>query len=101
MQIKKSAILLISLMFIASIAELFGLGMVILMINSFLNIQNSINIPLGDFLNSYSNSINSLLTIFLLIFTFKFLIMILVAFFESSFMTTFRRESHLECLKIF
>ncbi len=81
---KKSAILLISLMFIASIAELFGLGMVILMINSFLNIQNSINIPLGDFLNSYSNSINSLLTIFLLIFTFKFLIMILVAFFESS-----------------
>ena len=77
---KKSAILLISLMFIASIAELFGLGMVILMINSFLNIQNSINIPLGDFLNSYSNSINSLLTIFLLIFTFKFLIMILVAF---------------------
>jgi len=98
---KKSAILLISLMFIASIAELFGLGMVILMINSFLNIQNSINIPLGDFLNSYSNSINSLLTIFLLIFTFKFLIMILVAFFESSFMTTFRERISFRMFKNF
>ena len=88
-------------MFIASIAELFGLGMGILMINSFLNIQNSINIPLGDFLNSYSNSINSLLTIFLLIFTFKFLIMILVAFFESSFMTTFRERISFRMFKNF
>ena len=42
---KKETILLVSLMFIASIAELFGLGMVILMINSFLGIENNFNLP--------------------------------------------------------
>ena len=49
---KKSAIILISLMFIASIAEIFGLGMVILMINSFLDVENNFNLPIGGFLNT-------------------------------------------------
>ena len=89
---KKSAIILILLMFIASIAELFGLGMVILMINSFLNVDNSLNFPIGNFLKNELNSINSLLILFLIIFTFKYLILILVAFFESKFIAKFRER---------
>ena len=89
---KKSATILILLMFIASIAELFGLGMVILMINSFLNVDNSFDFPIGNFLKNELNSINSLLFLFLLIFTFKYLILILVAFFESKFMAKFRER---------
>ena len=89
---KKSATILILLMFIASIAELFGLGMVILMINSFLNVDNSFDFPIGNFLTNELNSINSLLVLFLLIFTFKYLILILVAFFESKFMAKFRER---------
>ena len=69
---KNSAALLISLMFFASIAELFGLGMVILMINSFLNIENNFNFSFGGYLDTNLNSINSLLILFLLIFTFKY-----------------------------
>ena len=79
-------------MFIASIAELFGLGMVILMINSFLNVDNSLNFPIGNFLKNELNSINSLLILFLIIFTFKYLILILVAFFESKFIAKFRER---------
>ena len=44
---KNSAVLLIFLMFVASIAELFGLGMVILIINSFFEIENNLNLPFG------------------------------------------------------
>ena len=88
-------------MFIASIAELFGLGMVILMINSFLDVKNSLDFPLGNYIESNINSINSLLILFLIIFTFKFLIMILVAFSRSNFMATFRERISYKMLKIF
>ena len=64
---KKSGLLLISLMFIASIAELFGLGFVILIINSFLSIQNNFSIPFISSLNANLNSINSLLIILFII----------------------------------
>ena len=47
----KSAVILIALMIVASFLELFGLGMVILMINSFLGVENSFNLPTLDFLN--------------------------------------------------
>ena len=98
---KRSGIFLISLMFIASIAELFGLGMVILMINSFLDVKNSLDFPLGNYIESNINSINSLLILFLIIFTFKFLIMILVAFSESNFMSTFRERISYKMFKNF
>ena len=56
---RRSGIFLILLMFIASIAELFGLGMVILMINSFLDVKNSLDFPLGNYLETNIKSINS------------------------------------------
>ena len=98
---KRSGIFLILLMFIASIAELFGLGMVILMINSFLDLKNSLDFPLANYIESNINSINSLLILFLIIFTFKFLIMILVAFSESNFMATFRERISYKMFKNF
>ncbi len=98
---KKNAVILISLMFLASIAELFGLGMVILMINSFLEVENNFNLPFGGFLNTNFNSINSLLIFFFLIFTCKYFILILVAFLESNFMATFRERISLKMFKNF
>ena len=98
---KKNAVILISLMFLASIAELFGLGMVILMINSFLEIENNFNLPFGSFLNTNFNAINSLLILFFLIFTSKYFILILVAFLESNFMATFREKISLKMFKNF
>ncbi len=98
---RRSGIFLILLMFIASIAELFGLGMVILMINSFLDVKNSLDFPLGNYLETNIKSINSLLILFLIIFTFKFLIMILVAFSESKFMATFRERISFKMFKNF
>ena len=89
---KNSAALLISLMFFASIAELFGLGMVILMINSFLDVENNLNFSFGGYLDTNLNSINSLLILFLLIFTFKYCLLILVALLESNFMANFRER---------
>ena len=98
---RRSGIFLILLMFIASIAELFGLGMVILMINSFLDVKNSLDFPLGNYLETNIKSINSLLILFLIIFTFKFLIMILVVFSESKFMATFRERISFKMFKNF
>ena len=98
---KKSAIILISLMFIASIAELFGLGMVILMINAFLDVENNFNLPIGNFLNSNLNSINSLLILFLLIFTTKYLVMILAVMVECDFLAKFREKTSFKMFKNF
>jgi ABC-type multidrug transport system fused ATPase/permease subunit len=98
---KKSGLLLISLMFIASIAELFGLGFVILIINSFLSIQNNFSIPFISSLNANLNSINSLLIILSVIFTVKYLLLILVVLLESSFIAKFRERISFKMFKNF
>jgi ATP-binding cassette, subfamily B, bacterial PglK len=97
----KSAVILIALMIVASFLELFGLGMVILMINSFLGVENSFNLPTLDFLNLNLNSINSLLLLFLFIFSIKYLVMILLIFVESKFTAQFREKISYKMFKNF
>ena len=98
---KRNAAILLSLMFIASIAELFGLGMVILMINSFLGIENNFNLPIIGSLGANLNSINYLLVIFFLIFTAKYLVLILVVMLESDFIAKFREKVSFSMFKNF
>ena len=75
-------------MFFATISELFGLGMVILIINIFFEIDNSFTLPLGISVSLNSVSINLLLSILIAIFTIKYLIFVLVSFMEASFMAS-------------
>ena len=85
---KKKAVTLIVIMFFATISELFGLGLVILIINSFFEIENNFTLPFGIPLSLNSMSINFLLSILIVIFTIKYLIFVLVSFLESSFMAS-------------
>ena len=93
------SILLIFSMFLASLAELFGLGMVLLIINSFLGINNNIELGfLGTFLNDYFGSQNSyndlysILFLFFLVFTLKYFLLVFVAWTESDFVAEFREK---------
>ena len=92
-------ILLIFSMLLASLAELFGLGMVLLIINSFLGINNNIELGfLGTFLNDYFGSQNSyndlysILFLFFLVFTLKYFLLVFVAWTESDFVAKFREK---------
>ena len=85
---KNRALTLIAIMFFATISELFGLGMVILIINIFFEIDNSFTLPLGISVSLNSVSINLLLSILIAIFTIKYLIFVLVSFMEASFMAS-------------
>lgn len=85
---KKKAVTLIVIMFFATISELFGLGLVILIINSFFEIENNFTLPFGIALSLNSMSLNFLLSILIVIFTIKYLIFVLVSFLESSFMAS-------------
>ena len=75
-------------MFFATISELFGLGMVILIINIFFEIDNSFNFSFGISVSLNSVSINLLLSILIAIFTIKYLIFVLVSFMEANFMAS-------------
>ena len=93
------SILLIFSMLLASLAELFGLGMVLLIINSFLGINNNIELGfLGTFLNDYFGSQNSyndlysILFLFFLVFTLKYFLLVFVAWTESDFVAKFREK---------
>ena len=86
-------------MLLASLAELFGLGMVLLIINSFLGINNNIELGfLGTFLNDYFGSQNSyndlysILFLFFLVFTLKYFLLVFVAWTESDFVAKFREK---------
>ncbi len=98
---KRNAVILLSLMFIASMAELFGLGMIILMINSFLGIENNLNLPMIGSLGNNLNSINNLLVIFFLIFTSKYIILILAVMLESDFIAKLREKISYNMFKNF
>jgi len=93
------SILLIFSMLLASLAELFGLGMVLLIINSFLGINNNIELGfLGTFLNDYFGSQNSyndlysILFLFFLVFTLKYFLLVFVSWTESDFVAKFREK---------
>ena len=94
----QSAILIFS-MFVASLAELFGLGMIILIVNFFLGINNNIQLGfVGTFLNDYfadkdtSSGLYSILFLFFVAFTIKFFILLFVSWTESDFVAKFREK---------
>lgn len=98
---KNSAVLLIFLMFVASIAELFGLGMVILIINSFFEIENNLNLPFGILSGFNFHSINTILYVLVAVFTLKYLIFVLVSFLEANFMATINHRFAYKMFKNF
>ena len=92
---KFQVFILIFFMLLASLSELFGLGLVILIINSFLGINNEINFSFLKnlyFIKNNSDYINYILVLFLIVFTIKFIILLYVSWLESSFLTKFRES---------
>ena len=96
-QQKINTILLIFLMLIASLIELFSLGTIILIINTFLEMGKSANLQ-GGFLEnilkdfSKSFSIESIIFILLLAFSLRFLILIFASWMESKFIADLREK---------
>ena len=88
-------------MFVASIAELFGLGMVILIINSFFEIENNLNLPFGILSGFNFHSINTILYVLVAVFTLKYLIFVLVSFLEANFMATINHRFAYKMFKNF
>jgi len=93
--LKLKFLLLIFFMIIASFLELMGLGLVILILNSFLGLNNSfleiINNYTKHFLESEINFEQIIYLIFIL-FTLKLFILIFVAWIESDFIASFREK---------
>jgi len=82
-------------MLIASFLELLGLGLVVLILNSFLGLDTSILEILNEytkhFLKSDIDFVNVIFLIFFL-FTIKLVILIFVAWMESDFLASFREK---------
>ena len=88
-------LILIFIMIIASFLELLGLGMVIIVLNSFLGLKNSSI----EFINSYitfffKSDLNFGLILFciFIIFTIKLIVLLFVSWMESDFMANFREK---------
>jgi ATP-binding cassette subfamily C protein len=93
---KNKSFSLVLLMIVSSIAELLGLGLLIVILNFFLNINSELqsNFILShfsdlDFLKNYLG-ISSIVIFLLIIFTLKILIMIYVSWSEVNFITEFK-----------
>ena len=94
-ELKLKFFVLIFFMVIASFLELLGLGFVILILNSFLGLDNSF----FDNLNNYTNNFfhveidfQKIILIIISLFTFKFLILTYVAWIQSDFLARFREK---------
>jgi len=90
---KLKFLILIFFMIIASFLELMGLGMVILILNSFLGLTNNYLEIVNGYINFFFDTdvdFEIILFCILIIFTFKFLILVLVAWMEAGFMAKFR-----------
>ena len=95
---------LIFLMIISSLFELFGLGMVILIINFFLGINNEINFSFLNSLTFIKNNLTNIyyiLIFFFIVFTFKFIILLYASWLESNFLTKFRESISYKLYKNF
>ena len=93
--LKLKFLFLIFFMLIASFLELLGLGLVVLILNSFLGLDTSILEILNEytkyFLKSDIDFIHVIFFIFFL-FTIKLVILIFVAWMESDFLASFREK---------
>ena len=96
-KLKYQAMSLLVLMVIASFLELIGIGLVILVLNSFLGITETHTTFINTFLNFFSiqensQNINNILIFITIIFTIKLLILIFVSYKENSFYAIFREK---------
>jgi len=103
---KINTILLIFLMLIASLIELFSLGTIIVIINTFLEIGKSANLQGGFFENflkdfSKSFSLESIIFLLLLAFSLRFLILIFASWKESKFIADLRGKLTLDLYQNF
>ena len=86
---------LIFFMILASFLELMGLGLVILILNSFLGLEDSFIRIINDFTKYYiQTEISSKQIIFLIfvLFTLKLLILVFVSWMETGFLAKFREN---------
>ena len=103
---KINTILLIFLMLIASLIELFSLGTIIVIINTFLEIGKSTNLQGGflqNFLKDFSKSfsLESIIFLLLLAFSLRFLILIFASWRESKFIADLRETLTLDLYQNF
>lgn len=103
---KINTIFLIFLMLIASLIELFSLGTIIVIINTFLEIGKSSNLQAGFFENflkdfSESFSLESIIFLLLLAFSLRFLILIFASWMESKFIADLREKLTLDLYQNF
>ena len=92
---KLKFIILIFFMIIASFLELMGLGMVILILNSFLGLTSNYLEILNDYLKIFfkiDGNFEIILFFVFVIFTIKFLILVFVSWMEADFLTKFREK---------
>jgi ATP-binding cassette, subfamily B, bacterial PglK len=95
---KLQTMFLISLMLIAALTELIGLSLILLLLNIFLGINNTLET--GFLLSYFSNissdsNFNKILIVFFVIFSIKFFIQIFVTWNTSSFIAKFREKTSL------
>ena len=103
---KTNTIFLIFLMLIASLIELFSLGTIIVIINTFLEIGKSTNLQGGflqNFLKDFSKSfsLESIIFLLLLAFSLRFLILIFASWRESKFIADLRETLTLDLYQNF
>ena len=92
---KLKFIILIFFMIIASFLELIGLGMVLLILNSFLGLANTSFEIINDYIKIlFKTEVNFELILFcvFIIFTIKLLILVFVSWMETGFMARFREN---------
>ena len=93
---KKSAILLVFMMFISSLLEVIGLGLIIVIMDFLLGSVDSNNFfiikIIGNYLPDNANSILIILSIFFVVFFFKIVLLIYLSWFESNFVAKFKER---------
>ena len=93
---KKSAVLLVFMMFISSLLEIFGLGLIIVIMDFLLGSGNNSNSVVFSVIENYlpnnANSILMVFSIFFVIFFLKIVILIYLSWFESSFVAKFKER---------
>jgi ATP-binding cassette, subfamily B, bacterial PglK len=92
---KLKFIILIFFMIIASFLELMGLGLVILILNSFLGLTSNYFEILNDYLKFFFKidiNFEIILFIIFVLFTIKFLILVFVSWMETGFLTKFKEK---------
>jgi len=94
-ELKIKIFYLIFFMVLASFLELMGLGLVILILNSFLGLDDNFTRIINDYTQHYFKinlDSEQIISFIFILFTFKLLVLILVSWKETSFYAKFREN---------